>query len=143
MSTSLVESHEEACPFCAETSGAPPKVYRIQSNGVLLTYNGAQLAQEGAWPAFKMWVESNKADWKVLYYCITKELCRQGHPHFHFMVQFRNHVDCPSRAFAFNSVLPNARPTWLDYCRQGRNKKNPQQSLDRGFFCVFANKIGT
>ena len=143
MSASLVESSQEMCPFCAETSGAPAREYRIQSNGVLLTYNGRQLAPEGAWPAFKMWVESNKAGWKVLYYCITKEFCRQGRPHFHFMVQFRNHVDCSSRTFAFNGVLPNARPTWLDYCRQGRNKRNPQQSLDRGFFYVFANKIGT
>ena len=143
VSTSLVESYQGVCPFCAETSDTPARQYRIQSNGVLLTYNGAQLAPEGAWPAFKMWVESNKAGWKVLYYCITKELCRQGRPHFHFMVQFRNSVDCSSRTFAFNGVLPNARPTWLDYCRQGRNKKNPQQSLDRGFFYVFANKIGT
>ena len=142
VSTSLVESYQEVCPFCAETSDTPAREYRIQSNGVLLTYNGAQLAPEGAWPAFKMWVESNKAGWKVLYYCLTKELCHQGRPHFHLMVQFRNSVDCSPRTFAFNGVLPNARPTWLDYCRQGRNKKNPQQSLDRGFFYVFANKIG-
>ena len=111
MSSSLVESHQGMCPFCAETSGTPARAYRIQSNGVLLTYNGRQLALEGAWPTFKMWVESNKAGWKVLYYCITKELCRQGHPHFHFMVQFRNHVDCSSRTFAFGGVLPNARLT--------------------------------
>ena len=141
--TSLVELHQEMCSFCAETSGAPAREFRIQSNGVLLTYNGAQLALEGTWPAFKMWVESNKTGWKVLYYSITMELCRQGRPHLHFMVQFRDQVDCSSRKFAFKGILPNARPTWLDYCRQGRNKKNPQQSLDRGFFYVFADKIGT
>ncbi len=140
---SLVALSVELCPFCTETQDGPARGYRIQSNGVLLTYNGTQIAEEGAWAAFKAWVESNKGSWNVLYYCITMELCRRRRPHFHFMVQFRAAVDWPSSKFAFQGILPNARPTWLDYCREGRNKKNPQQSLDRGFFYVFANKIGT
>ena len=71
------------------------------------------------------------------------ELCRRRRPHFHLMLQFRAAVDCPSSKFEFQGILPNARPTWVDYCQQGRNKKNPQQGLDRGFFYVFANKLGT
>ena len=37
---SLVALSEDLCPFCAETSNRPAKMFRIQSNGVLLTYNG-------------------------------------------------------------------------------------------------------
>ena len=71
------------------------------------------------------------------------EMCRRRRPHLHAMVQFRKAVDLPSRDFAFRGISPNARPSWVDYCRQGLGKRNPQRSLDRGFFYVFANKIGT
>ncbi len=81
---SLVALSVELCPFCTETQDGPARGYRIQSNGVLLTYNGTQIAEEGAWAAFKAWVESNKGSWNVLYYCITMELCRRRRPHFHF-----------------------------------------------------------
>ena len=141
--SSLAALPVELCPFCGETQDGPAEAYRIQSNGVLLTYNGAQLAEEGSWVAFKAWVESNKKSWNLLYYCLTMELCRRRRRHLHLMVQFRAAVDCPSSKFAFQGIRPNARPTWTDYCQQGRNKRNPQQSLDRGFFYVFANKVGT
>lgn len=142
-SSALVVLAKDMCPFCAETADGPARCFRIQSNGVLLTYNGLQLADPDTWDAFKQWIQTNKKDWTLLYFCQTMELCRRRRRHLHLMVQFRAAVDWPSSRFAFRGILPNARPTWGDYCQQGRQKKNPQQCLNRGFFYVFANKIGT
>lgn len=139
----LVPSTTDVCSFCTETSGGPAREYRIQSNGVLLTYNGSALAETGVWHGFKQWVAEHLHAWDVLYHCETMELCRRRRPHLHVMLQFRKAVDKSSKQFAFLGILPNARPTWVDYCRNGRGKRNPQRSLDRGFFYVYANKIGT
>ena len=140
---SLMALSEDLCPFCAETSDATRRQFRIQSNGVLLTYNGEHLLEDDTWCAFKQWAHSHKKEWSVLYSCLTMELCRRRRRHLHMMLQFRSAIDAPSSRFAFRGILPNARPTWSDYCYQGRDKKNPQQGLNRGFFYVFANKIGT
>ena len=139
--TELAVLSMDLCEHCqAESEQAGG--YRIQSKGVLLTYNGPDLAEEDAWPEFKQWVLDHLKLWCVLYFCATLESCRRRKRHMHLMLQFHKAVDCLSTKFAFRDIRPNARPNW-DYCGQGRNKKNPQQSLDRSFFYVWANKIGT
>ena len=59
------------------------------------------------------------------------------------MLQFPKPIDKPSAAFAFMDAKPNARPNTEDYCKQQRSRKHPQAAVDRGFFYVFANKLGT
>ena len=144
---SLLEgpSPQEAslCMFCGESASTPESGYRIQSNGVLLTYNGVSLQSEDIWEQFTQWILDHFRLWGVLYYCGTYERCRNNRGHLHLMLQFRSVVDKFSSVFTFQRIPPNARPAWKDYCGGGRHKKNPQQGMDRGFFYVWANKIGT
>ena len=61
-------------------------------------------------------------------------------------MQFKKPVDWASSHFAFRGVRPNAGPNNLpgqDYCGKGIGGRNPQKSIDRGFFYVWADKIGT
>ena len=60
----------DLCEFCSQL---PAKRFRIQSTGVLLTYNGASLAESDTWLAFKQWVFEHVREWCVLYHCGTKE----------------------------------------------------------------------
>ena len=142
-SSALALSHQEVCEFCEEHTGDGSQGYRINSNGALLTWNGKSLLDPEAWTEFVAWVEGGKTQWRVKYYCATKEMCRRRRAHFHLMLQFTSEVDYWSTKFTFRGLKPNARPAWRDYCGGGRNKKDPQSGLDRGFFYVWANKIGT
>jgi hypothetical protein len=139
----IVPLSMDLCHFCGENPHGSASEFRIHSTGVLLTYNGARLAEESVWPDFKEWIKEVIKECKVLYHCSTMELCRRRRPHLHLMLQFREKVDYSSKRFSFLDILPNARPTWMDYCQQSRGTKNVQKCLDRGFFYVFANKIGT
>ena len=57
------------------------------------------------------------------------------------MIQFRSKVNNTVATFCFEGVSPNA--STLDLCGQGHCKKQPQVSINRGFFYCWANKIGT
>ena len=131
------------CVFCHDGDTSPPEGFVIQSKGVMLTYNGAALQSPHTWADFQAWVLTHKKEWNVLYHSATKEKCRNGRDHLHLMLQFHVQVKMPSTAFMFNGVKPNATPSWKDYLGNGRQKKNPQQGLDRAFFYVWADKIGT
>ena len=131
------------CVFCHDGDTTPPEGFVIQSKGVMLTYNGTALQNPHTWADFQAWVLAHKKEWHVLYHSATKEKCRNGRDHLHLMLQFHMQVKMPSTAFMFNGVKPNATPSWKDYCGNGRQKKNPQQGLDRAFFYVWAFKIGT
>ena len=139
----LVASSSAVCAFCGESAPGAARGYRIRGKGVLLTFNGADLASAAVWSEFTTWVAGHAKEWDVLYYCATQERCRSGRPHMHVMLQFRRDVDCFSARFAFRGIRPNARPTWSDYSGQQRSKKYPQLALDRGFFYVWAAKEGT
>ena len=102
---------ESLCEYCGVPHGEA-KGYRIRSTGVLLTYNGAMLADDSTWSVFKRWVGDHVSTWGVLYHCCTMELCRRRRRHLHLMLQFRKPVDCLSSRFAFQGILPNARPSW-------------------------------
>jgi hypothetical protein len=128
----------------AEERGLGPipgltSVFRIVSLGVLLTYQRAADAE--AWPAFCAWVAANLATWGVCYWCATLETCKHGGFHIHLAVQFRKPTERTLDAFFYQGLKPNASTN--DLCGEGVCKRKLQQSLDRGFFYVFADKKGT
>ena len=69
------------------------------------------------------------------------ETNRDGTYHLHLMLQFYKAQDRQAQTFAFSGVRPNAQTN--DLLGEGFCKKKLQQSLDRGFFYVWANKVGT
>ena len=113
--------------------------YRFQGEGVLLTYQ--KFSDIGCWQAFRDHVVAKLAVWKARYWCATMERNADGTYHIHLMLQFRKALDRFAATFAFAGVRPNARSN--DLLGEGFCKKKIQQSLDRGFFYVWANKEGT
>ena len=63
------------------------------------------------------------------------------HTHTHLVLQFRQKVDKTARNFAFEGLVPNVKVG--DYLGEGVNGKRQQQSVNRCFFYVFADKVGT
>ena len=122
-----------------EDKGKPG--YRVRSAAVLLTYSGAwSLA---LWRRFLAHVRKHLSTWTVVHWCSTLERSEAGHLHVHLSLQLRQSVDWPTKVFAWAGRVPNASTD--DYLGQGLSK-NPrfyQQSVDRGFFYVFADKEGT
>ena len=63
------------------------------------------------------------------------------------MVRFRGKVDVSSEIFAFpwagRRVLPNVRPDWSDLLGERFSGKFLNDPLARGFFYVWADKLGT
>ena len=57
------------------------------------------------------------------------------------MLQFSATVDRTVVGFVFEGLRPNASP--CDYCGEGLCRKRMQLSIDRGFFYVWCDKIGT
>ena len=115
--------------------------HRVRSGAVLLTYSGVWSV--ALWKRFVTFVRKHLDQWGVLRWCGTLERSDAGHLHVHLALQFRQSLDRPSKAFAWAGRVPNASAN--DYLGQGLNK-NPryyQQSVDRGFFYVFADKEGT
>ena len=115
------------------------KEYRIRSAAVLLTYMGVGLSQ---WGTFLKFVESSFEEWRGKYWCCTMERCKAGNIHIHLMLQFKKADDKRLvQQFKFRNISPNASCT--DICGEGQNSKRWQESVNRGFFYCFADKIGT
>ena len=114
-------------------------VYRIECSAVLLTYQSFTSLDQ--WRRFVNCVKANVSSWNVKYWCATLETCKSGRLHAHLMLQFWVKQDRSSRAFAFEGINPNVSAH--DYLGEGVGRRNPQQSIDRGFFYVFAKKLGT
>jgi hypothetical protein len=113
--------------------------YRVHSEGVLLTYQGFKnLAQ---WLRFNKFVRASLSRWTAKHWCCTLETNVDGSYHAHLMLQFRGRVDKTVHSFIFEGLRPNASCT--DLLGDGYSRKKLQQSLDRGFFYVWADKIGT
>ena len=106
---------------------------------MLLTYQSFTSLDQ--WRRFVNCVKANVSAWNVKYWCATLETCKSGRLHAHLMLQFWVKQDRSSRAFAFEGINPNASAH--DYLGEGVGRRNPQQSIDRGFFYVFAKKLGT
>ena len=115
------------------------KEYRVNASVVLLTYHGfSDLAQ---WHRFVAFVQSSLKKWDVQLWGATFEACETDALHTHLVLQFRREVDRTARSFTFEGLTPNVRQG--DYLGEGLNKKRHQLSVNRGFFYVFADKIGT
>ena len=127
-------------PYCGSEPRAP--VFRIRSVAVLLTYSLGKVGHT-VWSRLVSHIQGNRRGWKVKNWSATLEESKGGAVHAHLMVQFHCAVDVPSSTFAFEGVRPNARPSCTDYLGERFSKRNPQLSLDRGFFYVWADKIGT
>ena len=114
-------------------------VYRIECSAVLLTYQSFTSLDQ--WRRSVNCLKANMSSWNVKYWCATLETCKSGRLHAHLMLQFWVKQDRSSRAFAFEGINPNVSAH--DYLGEGVGRRNPQQSIDRGFFYVFAKKLGT
>ena len=126
----------DGCEHCA----AAPTGFRLQCVAVMLTYNGAWTLD--LWRQFLDFVRRHRTSWNVRWLCATLEKCQARKYHVHLMLQFSKTIDVLSSAFQFCGMKPNARPE--DSAAGGRRgSPSPQRSIDRGFFYVYANKIGT
>ena len=120
-----------------------PGGWRVHCMAVLLTYNGITDLKQ--WRRFLKFVRSEQKNWNVRHWCATLEASKKGTYHIHLMLQFTKTVDRNSRSFAFEAIRPNCSPNGagtdlLGSCIGGRN---PQKSVDRGMFYVWADKVGT
>ena len=105
-----------------------------------LTY--LKVASLAVWPRFVKFVKKHLSAWKVRYWCATMETCTDGGYHFHLMLQFHSSSDKRRlEQFCFEGLRAGASAT--DICGEGFCRKKLQQSIDRGFFYVFADKEGT
>ena len=59
------------------------------------------------------------------------------------MLQFTKQVKVLSKDLAVGAWRPNAQPAWCDYLGEAFSTRSFQTSVDRGFFYVFADKLGT
>ena len=116
------------------------KAYRVQSTGVLLTYFGVQGLPQ--WRRFLAHVRSKQKAWKVRYWCATLERAKTGRLHVHLMLQFTQPVDRTSRSFAFERWT-GPRADANDLLGGGFCRKRLQESLNRGMFYCWADKLGT
>ena len=118
------------------------KCFRIRSTAVLLTYSGFTDLQQ--WSRFLAHVQSHLRTWKVKHWCATLEATQEDKLHVHMMVQFalaQEKVDLPLRQFCFEGLTPRADPT--DLLGEGFCKKRMQESINRGMYYCFVDKIGT
>ena len=105
----------------------------------MLTFNGVQDVAQ--WHRFVEHVRASKRTWKVKYWSATLETTKAGKLHFHLFLQFLTLPDKSSKVFCFEGLTPRADCS--DLLGDGWNKKRMQESLDRAFFYVWANKQGT
>jgi len=127
-------------PPAGDLAGEPGEDgFRIRSRGVLLTYNSVR--DYAQWERFAAHVAEHIHVWEVRNWAATLETGKNERLHIHLMVQFSSSTDTTSRRFAFESLIPQAEPNTLlgdGFCR-----RRIQDSLDRGMFYVWADKVGT
>ena len=111
----------------------------VRSLGVLLTYNGVTDQQQ--WKRFLEHVRAKRSQWKAKYWCAILETCKDGKLHFHLYLQFASALHRKSKQFRFENLTPRADAH--DLLGEGASGRKVQESLDRGFFYVWADKVGT
>ena len=126
-----------------KTSDTAKNGFRIHTTAVLLTYNGIRGMLH--WQSFITFLKAGQKEWGIKHRRAILEKNSHGKLHIHVMLQFIRKANCMSRRFAFDGILPNAGPNNAggDLCGEGLSRKLLQQSIDRGFFYVWADKIGT
>jgi hypothetical protein len=115
------------------------KEYRVEASVVLLTYYGFADLQQ--WHRFAEFVQGSLKKWTVKRWGATLEACETEGLHTHLALQFHQKVDRTAKSFAFEGLVPNVEVG--DYLGEGVNGKRQQQAVNRGFFYVFADKVGT
>ena len=116
------------------------RTFRIQALGCMLTFNGIRDLEQ--WRRFVTFAAAKQKTWGVQYWCATLERCEaSGHLHIHLHVQFHSAKDRTSHPFAFEGIRPRADPK--DLLGEGLGRRNAQVSMNRGFFYVWADKVGT
>ena len=116
--------------------------FKIRSEGVLLTYQSWPAADAPAvWHRFCTFAEASATAWQVKHWTATMEQNSEGGCHIHLMLQFTTAQCRSSCRFMFEGVRPNCSPN--DYLNEGVCRKKMQQSIDRGMFYVWADKVGT
>ena len=122
-----------------QTGGKQRKDFRVNASVVLLTYQGfADLAQ---WHRFVSFCRKSLKKWGAKRWGATLEACETEGLHVHLVLQFPKEVDRTAAYFTFEGLRPNVKQG--DYLGEGLNKKRHQLSVNRGFFYVFADKVGT
>ena len=115
------------------------KHFRFQSAAVLLTYQ--RFGDGAVWQKFVQHVRDHLVIWKVKFWCATMETNEDQSYHFHLALQFYSACDRVAKTFAFGGVNPNAQPN--DLLGESWCTKRWQESVDRAFFYVWADKLGT
>ena len=113
--------------------------HRVRGLATMLTYFGFRNHQQ--WDRFVMFVRKNVKAWGVKHWCATLERTKTDKLHVHLYVQFSKAVDKTTRPFIFEGLAPHADAH--DLRGEGVNKRKVQESINRGFFYVYADKIGT
>ena len=93
------------------------------------------------WHRFVEHVRCQQRAWKVKHWCTTLESTKTGRWHIHLMLQFERSANRSSRTFCFENLIPRADAT--DLLGGGFCKKKMQESLNRGMFYCWADKVGT
>ena len=127
--------------LCQPSSARGKVCHRVLGVVVPLTYGGKwDLA---SWREFLSFVRGKISAWSIWRWCTTLEESDEGKLHVHLTLQFRISVDRTSKYFAWKGRSPNASSD--DYLGEGlaKNRRFLQQSVDRAFFYVFADKKGT
>lgn len=118
------------------------KRYRIQGEAILLTYQSwPPSLVDKIWKAFLAMVRASLDKWSVRRWAATAETNEDGRVHLHLMLQFRQAIDRVATGFIFQGTRPNVSTN--DLCGDGVCKKKLQQSIDRGMFYTWVQKIGT
>ena len=117
--------------------------FRIESTSVLLTYNGIRSLAH--WRRLNAWVRKSAPAWGLRHWCSTLEESKRRVRHAHLMLQFHSKIDRHSKYFVYDGIAPNAQPNGVgaDLCGEGICRRKVQQSIDRGMFYVWADKVGT
>ena len=125
----------------SEMPQGKPREFRIHAAAVLFTYQG--IAGLLGWTRFVAFVEGNIRNWGLKHWCATLEPNTSGTYHTHLMLQFYKKIDRVSRAFCFEEIPPRADQNGNDLCGEGISGRKAQESIDRGMFYVWADKLGT
>lgn len=122
-----------------DRGGQPAHQQRL--NDARLVWEEAK--KQGAVPApHSVVLATTAARASVKHWCSTLETgSNEAAFHVHLMLQFFAQVDKTARSFVFEGVTPNAQPS--DLCGEGLCRRKLQTSIDRGFFYVWADKLGT
>ena len=138
---------DEAPPAAAPAEVADPDEiglttkasYVFHARAAMFTYMTIQ--DQGHWLRFLAFVKANLRRWGVRHWCATLERCKTGRLHAHLFLEFQVGRKRMASNFAFGSLKP--RIDVNDYLGDAPSRGKLQESINRGFFYVWADKVGT